>query len=65
MSLYVWNSSDPDYTATPAIGDIPPACWYDKSNGQWTWYGILYQDAANAGWGSTWKEILSNYGCRV
>lgn len=65
MSLYVWNSSDPDYTATPAIGNIPPACWYDKSNGQWTWYGILYQDAANAGWGSTWKEILSNYGCRV
>lgn len=63
MSLYVWNSSDPDYTATPAIGDVPPACWYDKSSSQWTWYGILYQDAANAGWGSAWKNIMRNYGC--
>ena len=54
MSLYVNGSSDPDVLYEPF--------WYDDQLGEWTYYGITYSQAAEAGWGSVWTEIMESNG---
>ena len=54
MSLYVNESSDPNILYEPF--------WYDEQLGEWTYYGITYSQAEEAGWGTVWTEILANNG---
>lgn len=52
MYLYVNGSSD---------GPSPyEAYWYDAGLGEWTYYGITYSQAAAAGWGDIWLDLLSD-----
>lgn len=52
MFLYVHNSSDPE--------TVYPAFWYDDSLGQWTYYGITYDEAAEYGWGNVWESVMED-----
>ena len=54
MFLYVHGGSDPDILYEPF--------WYDEQLGEWTYYGITYAQAEEAGWGGVWTEILANNG---
>lgn len=52
MNLYVNGSSD---------GSSPyEAYWYDEGLHEWTYYGITYSQAASAGWGDIWLELLGS-----
>ena len=53
MYVFIHGCSDPDV--------IFEEYWYDESLGQWTYYGIPYDDAADAGWGEIWKDIMRDY----
>ena len=54
MFLYVHGGSDPDILYEPF--------WYDEQIGEWTYYGITYSQAAEAGWASIWTEMLESNG---
>ena len=54
MYLYVHGDSDPDILFEPF--------WYDAQLGEWTYYGITYAQAEEAGWGYVWIEIMANNG---
>ena len=54
MYLYVHGDSDPDILFEPF--------WYDAQLGEWTYYGITYDQAEEAGWGYVWIEIMANNG---
>lgn len=51
MFLYVHGCSDP-----PVIYD---SLWFDAKLGQMTYYGILQQQAVDAGWGEIWVELVN------
>ena len=52
MNLYINGSSD---------GSSPyEAYWYDEGLHEWTYYGITYSQAASAGWGDIWLELLGS-----
>ena len=53
MYVFIHGCTDPDV--------IFEEYWYDESLGQWTYYGIPYDDAADAGWGEIWKDIMRDY----
>ena len=48
MNHYV--NGDPSYEAY----------WYDESLHEWTYYGFTYSQAAAAGWGDIWLDLLGN-----
>ena len=52
MNLYVNGSSDGSSTYE--------AYWYDDGLREWTYYGITYSQAASAGWGDIWLELLGS-----
>ena len=52
MNLYVNGSSD--------SGSSYEAYWYDENLHEWTYYGFTYSQAAAAGWGDIWLELLGN-----
>ena len=54
MFLYVHGASEPDILYEPF--------WYDEQIGEWTYYGITYSQAAEAGWASIWTEMLETNG---
>ena len=49
MFLYVHGSSDPPVKYN--------ALWFDEELGQLTYYGILYQQAVDSGWGDIWLDM--------
>ena len=51
MSLYVNGSSDPE------VGY--ESRWFDPVLQQMTYYGILHQQAIDAGWGDIWMEMVT------
>ena len=51
MFLYVHDASDPEIVYDPL--------WFDAQLGQMTYYGILQQQAINAGWGDIWVELVN------
>lgn len=51
MFLYVHGTSDPE--------TVYDAQWFDANIGQMTYYGILQQQAADAGWGDIWVELVN------
>ena len=52
MNLYVNGSSD--------SGSSYEAYWYDENLHEWTYYCFTYSQAAAAGWGDIWLELLGN-----
>jgi len=51
MFLYVHGASDPQ--------TVYDALWFDAELGQMTYYGILQQQAIDAGWGDIWVELVN------
>lgn len=51
MFLYVHGSSDPAVKYN--------ALWFDDELGQLTYYGILYKQALDSGWGDIWLDMTT------
>ena len=36
-------------------------CWYNEKMGEWTFGGITYDEAREAGWGDIWRNLMQDY----
>lgn len=52
MNLYVSGNS--------GSSSSYEAYWYDENLHEWTYYGFTYSQAAAAGWGDIWLDLLGN-----